>query len=308
MTSREEEAAAWFARMRGPDAETHRAAFEAWRDDRANADAYAQAEIDWLAIGALAPADRIIRTAAPARRRFAPAWAVTAALLLAVALGATWQFQPSATEMQRADTGPIDTPTRLADGSRVVLMDGARIETRFDRAARRVILLSGRARFIVAHDAVRPFSVFAAGSETIALGTVFEVDIRSPHPRVTLIRGSVEVRASKGVSAIRLVPGERAEVTESEARRLPTMSPPVTETMLDAQDLPLGTIIELANRNGGTPIHLADPALASRRITGRFDIADSAALARKLAAALNLDLRSDSDGAVLDARTRKRGE
>jgi transmembrane sensor len=78
--------------------------------------------------------------------------------------------------------------------------------------------------------------------------------------------------------------------------------------MLDAQDLPLGTVIERANRNGDTAVRLADPALAARRVTGRFDIADSAALARKLAAALDLDVSTNGEGILLSPRAQKRGE
>lgn len=308
MKSRDNEAADWFARMRGPDAGTHRAAFDAWRRDPANAEAYAQAEIDWLAVGGLAPEDRVIREAAPTPRSHARAWAMAGALLLALALGAGWYLRPGPADVQLADNDPAERERRLADGSRVMLMDGARIEAHFDDSARKVVLLSGRARFLVTHDARRPFSVVANGSETIALGTVFEVDLRAAQPRVTLIEGSVEVRALRGASIVRLAPGESAEVAKGEARRLPAVPAPVAGTMLDAQDLPLGTVIERAKRNGDMAIRLADPALAARRVTGRFDIADSAALSRKLAAALDLDVSTNGEGPILSARAQKRGE
>lgn len=306
MKFRDEEAAAWFARMRGPDAGSHRAAFDAWRDDPANAAAYAQAEIDWLAVGGLAPEDRVIRQVASKPQRFAPIWAMACALLLALALSAAWYLRPDAAQVQLAEVDPASQERTLADGSKAVLMNGARIEAQFDDKARKIILLSGRARFLVAHDARRPFSVIANGSKTIALGTVFEIDLRDAKVRVTLIEGAVTVQAVRGDASVRLAPGDSAEVADGTVRRLPTK--PVAEIMLDARNLSLGAVVERASRQGGVAIRLADPALATRRVTGRFDISDSHALARKLAAALDLDVVSSADGPVLKDRLQKQGE
>src|SRR3546814_19997131 len=84
----------------------------------------------------------------------------------------------------------------LEDGTRVALMDGAKIDPKFSPGERRVILIGGRARFTVAHDTTRPFRVEAAGSETTALGTIFEVDLRGREPVIHLVEGSVEIRST----------------------------------------------------------------------------------------------------------------
>jgi transmembrane sensor len=149
-------------------------------------------------------------------------------------------------------------------------------------------LHGGRARFEIAHDAARPFIVIAGRSETVALGTVFEVDAREVTPKIKLVSGSVEVRLGGTAKTLRLAPGERAEVPESGPRLLPEMTSPVPSTTLAANNLPLVAVLDAANKTDGKPIRLADPALASLPVTGRFDVADDESLARKLAAALGL--------------------
>ena len=320
MTRRDEEASAWFARMRGPDAERHRPAFEAWRADPANAAAYADAEEDWVAVGGLPPKDRIAGGPAATDTRRAPArWAAAAALFLTLACGAAWDLRPAPAAGETAAgsdpaasaaAGPAapNRELRLADGSLVVLTGGARIEPHIDGQRREILLLGGRARFIVAHDADRPFVVKAGASETIALGTVFEVDFRQRHPLVHLVSGSVEVRAGHGKRGVRLTPGESAEVGDAEAWRVAAEVSVSGTTILQAERLALGGVIERANRLGGPPIRLAEPALAARRVSGRFDITDRASLARKLAAALDLDIAFGAGGPVLSAKEKKAGE
>lgn len=314
MKDRDEQASDWFARMRGPDADQYRAAFEAWRRDPANAAAYADAEDDWLAIGGLPPQDRIGSPRAPtaARRPFG-GWAAAAALVLALALGGAWYLRANPDQPKVGEQGAIDTKTvsgkmRLVDGSEVILMDGAKVETHFDAKRRDVIFLSGRARFIVAHDAARPFVVWARGSQTMALGTIFEVDLRQRQPLVHLVEGSVDVRADHGTRSMRLRPGESAEIDGVGPRRVAVEVSAAGTTILQAEQLVLGDLIERANRVGGVPIRLAEPALAVRRVSGRFDISETGALARKLAAALDLNLESDPTGYILSAKGKKAGE
>lgn len=308
VTRAEEEAAAWFARMRGPDAATHRAAFDAWRGDPDNAAAYRQAEDDWLMVGGVAPAHIGAHSPKPSReRRPTPQWAMAAMLFLALALGLGWYLQANPEKPQIAETISAPGTTRLADGTEVVLSDGATIAAAFDGKARTVTLTGGQARFVVAHDATRPFTVLAAGSATTALGTIFEVDLRAARPRIHLIEGSVDVRGTGGARTLRLAPGESAEVDGAEPRRVAGTASTNASRRVHAENLPLGAVIAQANRTNKVPIKLADPALAARRLTGSFELADSAALARKLAAALDLDLIADPDAFVLKTKVKKTG-
>ncbi|QCB55841.1 DUF4880 domain-containing protein [Sphingopyxis sp. PAMC25046] len=309
--SRESEAGHWYARMHGPDAESSRAAFEAWRRDPANAAAYGAYEDDWKLIGRIAPAPRARSRSEREAARFAPGgtrWALATAAAMIVALLFAWKIDRRAETPQIASGPMLPGQLRLADGTTVALMDGAWTEPHYSKSERRLVVHGGRARFDVAHDARRPFIVVAGNSEIRALGTIFEVDTRAAAPRVTLIRGAVEVRLAGTSDAIRLSPGESAEVLAAGPRRLPEMISPVSATLIDADKLPLGVVIDRANRANAVPIRLADPALASLELSGRFDLANSAALARKLAAALDLAVEVQPHDIVLKAPPQKRGE
>ena len=324
--AREEEAARWLAKMRGPDAAAHRAAFAAWHADPANAAAFAKAEEDWKYSAALSPA-RIRARAATPRSVSRPTRWLTASFAVAALIGLAWAGMTVWIPQDRlvASSAP-ESSSVLADGSRVLLMDGARITADFDTAQRRVTLHGGRARFTVAKDSARPFTVIAGHSETRALGTIFEVDLRGGEPQVRLLEGRVTVRA-RGSAALELRPGESAAIARTGPRRLAATGTPTTASAaspaatsppalrpapvsatpadvewIDADALPLGDIITRANAVNAVPIRLADAGLAARKVSGRFDLGDSAALARKLAAALGLDAEVRGDAIYLSRR------
>lgn len=292
----------WLALMEGPDAERYRAAFDAWHSDPANAVAYATLRSDFEAASQLS-AEQIAGLAGPhdaARRKRHQQWAIAAAIMLSLSAGFAWiAIGPDSGKPVIA--APRSTgEQRLGDGTLVALLDGAAIETRFTNSERVVTMVGGRARFTVAHDPSRPFRVIAGPSVTTALGTVFEVDLRSAAPRIRLIRGSVEVAGRPaGRPALHLAPGESAEVGVDGPRRVPPMASPVATTKIDADNLPLGAIVDRANRVNARKVLLADPALAALRVSGRFEIGDGDALARKLAAALDLGLEAGAGGPVL---------
>ncbi|WP_422059565.1 FecR family protein [Sphingopyxis sp.] len=313
MSDRDTEAAHWFARMRTPGAEADRAEFDAWHADPENAEAYANAKEDWLITGGVAEehlaAHRQVPSKAtpPSRAR----WALAAALVLAISLAFAWVLLDN----RSAEPIVADNATGelvLEDGTRVALTDGARVEAELTSGERRVHLVGGRARFTVAHDSARPFRVEAAGSETTALGTIFEIDLTGRRPVVHLVEGSVEVRATANPQApLRLRPGQRAAVEKdapmlietNPAGETVTMTIPVGEAegpnLLLAEGLPLGAVIDRANRVSSARIELADKAIGGRLVSGRFDVSEARSLARQLAAALDLDVKEQAGGYVL---------
>lgn len=319
--SREVQAGKWFARMRASDATADRAKFDAWMADPENAAAYAEAERRWAALDVNVAGRIRGRTPRPSgsnRLR----WATALVLVVMLAVGGAWYAGRAGTGSQLATRSVEDEAVRLADGTLVELLDGATIETRFSEREREVVMTGGRARFTVAHDASRPFRVVAGGSEIIALGTIFEVDLRRPNPSIRLVSGSVDVRATApGGRTVRLKPGDTVEVRGSEPLHLPrgvaALSTPDTAMTMPvanipptprvvADKLPLSEVIDQANRVNSKSIRLADPALGSLEVTGRFDVTDSASLARKLSAAFGLSAH-ESDGAIILSRKKTGG-
>ncbi|MCP3731316.1 FecR domain-containing protein [Sphingomonas sp. MG17] len=240
-----EEAALWFARMRGPEAEAHRPQFEAWLTRGAlHRGAYNRAA-EIFSMGKMLEADHLdtvasqapefLATEAPAKGRRVAAFAAVAA----TAMLAGWLISTSADLPGLTNPGPdtsastsrpvayaamvLETPAgesrveRLIDGSAVTLGPASRLEVKFGDGKRDLSLIRGRARFEVAHEA-RPFTVAAAGTLVTARGTVFDVAI-SPQRGVTvnLLQGSVDVVSAGGGSktARRLTPGQSLIVPAS---------------------------------------------------------------------------------------------
>ncbi|WP_447725556.1 FecR family protein [Sphingomonas koreensis] len=235
-----EEAALWLARMRGPEAETHRAEFDAWLARGAlHRSAYNRtAEIFSLgkflsdeeerpAVGfgsqAVEPSD----SPAPSRAlRRGPMILLATCVLLVIGLavlakpfslhlgqkeGVAGTGMPA--QMMRFATRSRETRLeRLADGSVITLQPDSSLSAAYSAGRRALHLERGSARFEVAHD-FRPFVVEAGGGAVTARGTVFEVRLAAD-ARVTvrLLDGSVDVvmpAASRNRAAVRrLTPGQ----------------------------------------------------------------------------------------------------
>lgn len=319
--SREVQAGKWFARMRASDAAADRAKFDAWMADSENAAAYAEAEKRWAALD-VNVAGRIRARAPRPSGSNRLRWATAFLLVVMLAVGGAWYAGRAGTGPQMATRSVEGEAVRLVDGTLVELLDGAKIETRFSERDREVVMTGGRARFTVAHDASRPFRVIAGGSEIVALGTIFEVDLTRRNPSVRLVSGSVDVRATApGGRTVRLNPGDTVEVQGGEPLHLPrgdaarstpdtAMTLPVANVQptsrVVADKLPLSEVIDQANRVNSKSIRLADPALGSLEVTGRFDVTDSASLARKLSTVFGLSAH-ESDGAIILSRKKTGG-
>lgn len=302
------EAAHWFARMRGPDADASRAAFDAWlAQDPEHRSAYARtAEI--FAMGKLL-VDADPPSPAPARSRRPILVAMLAAAIVGAAgiggwavthPGAPVQDQHSAAAMStdRRTIATVAGETRvvhLADGSTIRLGDDTMIDVAIGSDRRNLRLLRGRARFEVAHEK-RPFIVFAGGGSVTARGTIFEVALaKSGKVDVRLLRGAVDVALPRQPTVPRpvvrkLAAGESVSFG-GQQDAAPRTSAPAGEAVPDATDTarefeatPVAELIALANRGTARPIRLADPALGAKRVSGRFRIDDTELLARRLAA------------------------
>jgi len=326
------EAASWFARMRGPDAESHREAFESWLARGAlHRSAYNRAA-EIFAMGKLLAEDE--SAAKPARapglghKRMKIA-ALAAALALAVAAWLVLLGAPAgAPDGGFADSGAPTATKRftsgegesrrvvLADGSALILAGGTMVDVAFSPRERRLVLRRGRSRFEVFHER-RPFVVHAGGARVTARGTVFDVAL-SPRLSVTvrLVEGIVDVAVPAGAAAgrtpervRRLSAGETVTIPMQATGRpsagdgsQPALPSPAAAAR-EFDGVRLSELIAQANRLGNPPIRLADPALGERRVSGRFRIDEPERLAVRLAALLELKVdRSDPEALVLRAR------
>jgi transmembrane sensor len=330
------EAAVWVARLHGPDRSSrmereclawqglsaaHRLAFErctdTWQDvGRLTLSSYAAAT--GAAEGRAGVGQR---TWTPSRSR----WSLALGAALAVPLaGGLAMLQP----WRHIDTYSTGVGEQqmvlLADGTRMSLNTATRVTVELAPSQRTVRLKGGEALFEVAKDAHRPFVVQAAGSEVVAVGTVFSVRLTPDETRVgdalavTLVEGRVTVRpapdgAQKGDSPaepLQLQAGDRVRL--SEVRDGSGRGDPRVKTQMDRprieqviawkrdeavfDDVSLADAVAEMNRYSRTPIVLVgDEALADRRISGLFRTGDSAGFARAVAALHGLVVHERED-------------
>jgi transmembrane sensor len=81
----------------------------------------------------------------------------------------------------------------LEDGSRAHLNSATKLQVRYNRDEREIVLLKGEALFDVVKDPSRPFSVKARESKVVAIGTTFSVYYNSGDIDVTVVQGQVAI-------------------------------------------------------------------------------------------------------------------
>jgi transmembrane sensor len=197
----------------------------------------------------------------------------------------------------------------LKDGSKVSLDADTRVEVQFRGHGRALYLDHGRARFAVARDPLRPFSVAAAGKTVVAVGTDFSVEVIGQQLHVVLYEGHVAVLgkptangssqplslAASNTGAVLpadqvLIPGhELVAQANTEVATVSTTDTARTLAWEDGQlvfvDEPLADAIERINRYADNKISVGDAKAARIQITGVFATGDVEAFVEGVTAA-----------------------
>ena len=293
-------AVAWRVHLTELDAETA-PEFEAWLADAANAAAWGRVSHCWAYFGERAHDPELIaaRQAAlgNAKRvhanRAAPSFGrralVTLAAVLTIAAigwaGVQWLHRPDDYKTAQGERRVIT----LADGSKVSLDANSEVTVRYTKNARELQLLQGQARFDVAHDVERPFSVLAGNQKVIATGTAFNIDMVNQKVLVTLIEGhvvvldedrhvaetiskvrwpnSVELKAGQQLAA---VPAAPPAIEPANIQRVTAWT--TGQIVFDNEDL--SSVIARVNRYTSTQVVIEDPNVAAMRISGVLNAGD----------------------------------
>jgi transmembrane sensor len=206
--------------------------------------------------------------------------AVAASLLIGamVAGGYWWSTRPNDYQTAVGERRVI----LLSDGSKLSLDADSEVTVRYGVHDRSLHLLKGQARFDVAHDKTRPFSVIAGRQKVIATGTAFNIDMAGAKVLVTLIEGHVVVVDEESEAALPRVIELRAgqqlsskphalpEVAQANVQRVTAWT--IGQLMFD--DEPLSSVVQRVNRYGGTQIVITDPRVGAMRISGVFNAGD----------------------------------
>ncbi|UPZ35116.1 FecR domain-containing protein [Sphingobacterium sp. PCS056] len=155
----------------------------------------------------------------------------------------------------------------------------------------RIIYLDGKAYFSVAKDASRPFSVYASGTKTTALGTSFTIDTRkqAKHISVTLHTGRVVVASTAQHPAFENVflknSGEslyfntkmhiiahHAGVIKQAVTAISTPDQNKTSpTLLQLNNIPLSEVFVTLNTTYNASIEIGEQDVANIQYTGSID-------------------------------------
>lgn len=201
-----EAAAAWCLQLaEGPLSHETQRAFDAWlAENPGHLTAFERSSTLWRQVGDAASSPELIdlreRALATFRRRNQWRWArravtvraVAAAAALLLAIGGTAWWWENAPDIYRTGVGERRV-VMLDDGSRASLDATTEVDVRMRGDRRELHLVSGRAKFDVAKDPLKPFSVRAGDKLVVATGTSFSVEMINGKLRVILYEGRVVV-------------------------------------------------------------------------------------------------------------------
>ena len=317
------QAADWAVRL----GESPMSAAEQWQLERwleqspAHAAALDEALFSWRKMGelCLAPGelqkdiDAVQTLATPTPQKTAPkrrrrrAWLQAAALsifLLIMSGIARFQYGDPFT-LLAADhrTAPgVQQSITFADGSTVNLGPKSAIAVHYSQTERRIELLSGLAKFqaiSIGEGEKRPFLVTTDDVVVRALGTEFMVDRSAEAVEVVGIEHDVEVAvATAGGTEQRLVisPGRAVRHSAAGIGRVRSVSVSQAtswrQNRLIFDNIPLGEVVAKLNRYRHGRIVITDPVLASRQVSGVFDMRDPDAVLALIVRELSIEMNS----------------
>lgn len=304
----DEQAALWCLRLsEGRLDADERGRFDAWiASDEAHVVAFEEAVAVWHGMDDVADMPEMIRYRAEAvealrranERRWARSprwisagWMKVAAACVAVVLTTMAYLLHDPMASYSTGTGERRVVV-LEDGTRVTLDAATEVTVRMDRNSRRLELVSGRAKFDVAHDALRPLSVLARNRLTLATGTSFSVELLAQQMRVVLYEGRVEVMAQAadgtrhsilpapgrpglvpGSELIASTSGVATQIAPTDVSR--SLSWENGQLTFDAE--PLSLAVDRMNRDAREKLVISDPRIASYSVSGVFLGADAEA-------------------------------
>jgi transmembrane sensor len=285
----------WLLRLEAaPDDKALEAEFNEWLGHRQNGEAFAEMKRVWSGLDRFAAAQRAERADSPSAPfhgrtpvavphsgrfgRLRRHGVIAAVVLIAVA---AFVFHPALLVRLEADalTGTAETRTMtLEDGSIAQLDAKSAVAVNYNADRREVLLLAGNAFFEVVPSAERPFVVRAADVTVTVVGTGFAVRTSSRLVSVSVQSGTVQVSTGIGEGAVTtLTRGERVTI-DRDLRRVARsdVSPDDVASWragrLVVHDVPLRTVADEIGRYYGGVILFGESGMASRLVTGVFDL------------------------------------
>jgi transmembrane sensor len=280
--------------------------FDAWMDaDPKHSAAFNRASFIWRALDGAntSPARAAIRMDALSalsgqdnipgpwwRRPFfqRSAMGALAASIVAAISFAVFQPAPTSAATEYATALGERRVVMLDDGSRLSMDAASQVSVAYSKDRRELVLKSGRAKFDVAKNPLKPFSVVAGDKLIVATGTSFSVEILNGEVNVVLFEGHVAVldRVTKrqavvpisgklGAADTLLQPGQELSLRANGVGKLEDVDVALATSWEAGQlafaDEPLAQAVERMNRYSRTKFAVGDPEAAKVEISGVFN-------------------------------------
>lgn len=282
-------------------------AFEAWMDaDAEHRAAFERATFIWRALDGRAAPPELVAMRMDALSALsgqddepAPSWwqrklvrrtgmGALAASIVAAFTFAFFQPAPKAQAVDYATALGERRVVMLDDGSRLSMDAASEVSVAYSKDRRELELKSGRAKFDVAKDPLKPFTVAAGDKLIVATGTSFSVEILNGEVNVTLFEGHVAVlnRATRKPAVVPangrldaadqlLKPGQELSLPANGVGTLETIDPAAARSwesgQLSFSDEPLAQAVERMNRYSPTKFAIGDAAAGRVEISGVFN-------------------------------------
>lgn len=322
------EAAAWLARLHGPNRSPEvEAGFRRWLAEAPEGAAAFELLTDtWEKSARLRRRPVEQRAERSGLRISLPRAALAAAAVAIVAIVGTMLYLQNDALITQVGEQRI---VRLEDGSRVHLNTDTRIVVHYDKQRRGIELQKGEASFDVAPQTDRVFVVTVGDRQVRAIGTSFMIRRDERNLAVTLVEGKVTVAPTEGNSAgyapasdaavtstgatiwsgspdaILLTAGERLTMKVGEPARIDRPSLDQVSAWQRGQvafdDTPLVDALAEMNRYSDTQLAVADSISPGIRVSGVFKAGDSIDFARAIASTYRLQVQTRSRQLVLSA-------
>lgn len=254
--------------------------------------------------------------------------AAAAALTFASVTGWNkYSLRPSFTETAATEVGGL-RQLALPDGSVIELNTSSAVNVAYNRRDRRVTLLRGEAHFNVARDSARPFIVSVNNVAVRAVGTAFNIRMRTENIDVLVTEGRVRLDDTHHGGSLLppattekeqpvLAAGHRALIRTNTSEQNGSATPAIVTAVaekdisrelawqqerLEFGPTPLGMIVAEFNRYNRHQLVLADAELNSLSVGGSFEAKGHETLVRLLESTFGISAERRDHETILRRR------
>jgi transmembrane sensor len=213
-------------------------------------------------------------------------WAAVAAMVLLMA-GGEWLYvsrkgQQYVTVAQEVKQVP------LPDGSMVVLNEHTqlRVESGYNKTERKLVLVSGTARFDVAHAPERPFVVDMGDVSVKDIGTSFTIDRMADSIKVHVWEGKVAM-VQRGTGETHELTAGQEESFYVDGHKFGQVT--MSGYRMNFDDQTLSAVVSALENASGRTIVLDDAAMGERKLTVHLNGESFDDAIKTVCASLNLE-------------------